>query len=95
MTGKEKLLKIAEASNNVMKKYNFPNIPHGLGHGIGIDLHESPHISPRIDGKILDGMTFTIEPGIYIPGFGGVRIEDDYYLNNGKLEQLTKSSKKK
>ena len=47
---------------------------HGLGHGIGLDVHEHPTASPRGAGVVEEGMVFTVEPGIYIPGFGGVRI---------------------
>ncbi len=49
---------------------------HGLGHGVGLDVHERPMVSPRSDGVVEEGMVFTIEPGIYIPDWGGVRIED-------------------
>lgn len=49
---------------------------HGLGHGVGLEVHEKPAISPRSDMTVQEGMVFTIEPGIYIPGIGGVRIED-------------------
>lgn len=49
---------------------------HGLGHGVGLEVHEKPAISPRSDMTVQEGMVFTIEPGVYIPGFGGVRIED-------------------
>ncbi|HUT75672.1 MAG TPA: Xaa-Pro peptidase family protein [Armatimonadota bacterium] len=49
---------------------------HGLGHGVGIEAHEAPRLSPTADGSLAAGMTVTIEPGIYLPGVGGVRLED-------------------
>ncbi|UCG15876.1 MAG: aminopeptidase P family protein [Phycisphaerales bacterium] len=50
---------------------------HGLGHGLGLDVHEPPALSWRSDQKLQQGMVVTVEPGIYLPGVGGVRIEDD------------------
>src|SRR5207248_679800 len=50
---------------------------HGLGHGIGIQIHEAPFLRPGNKTQIAAGMVITIEPGVYIPGFAGVRIEDD------------------
>lgn len=49
---------------------------HSLGHGLGLEVHEAPHVGPRGDNVLKVGMPFTIEPGIYIPNWGGVRIED-------------------
>ena len=49
---------------------------HGTGHGIGLMVHELPSISTKSEDILKEGMIFTVEPGIYIPGWGGVRIED-------------------
>jgi len=66
---------------------------HGLGHGVGLDIHEKPVISPRSDAVVEAGMVFTIEPGIYIPGFGGVRIEDTVAVTTDGCVILTQAPK--
>ncbi|MGI8422937.1 MAG: M24 family metallopeptidase [Chloroflexota bacterium] len=67
---------------------------HGLGHGIGLDVHEAPHVGRTSDDVLEEGMVFTIEPGIYIPGWGGVRIEDIVVLENGKPRVLSHAAKR-
>ncbi|PPE05471.1 M24 family metallopeptidase [Williamsoniiplasma lucivorax] len=64
---------------------------HGLGHGLGIEIHEEPYESPLSQSILKPGMTITVEPGIYIPGFGGVRIEDDLLVTETGYEMLTSS----
>lgn len=66
---------------------------HGLGHGVGLEVHEKPVVSFRSEGVVEEGMVFTIEPGIYIPGWGGVRIEDTVLVVKDGCRLLTKTSK--
>ena len=66
---------------------------HGLGHGVGLAIHERPMVVPTSEDEIEDGMVFTIEPGIYIPGWGGVRIEDIVVMEGGRAKPLTGSPK--
>jgi len=69
------------------------NFGHGLGHGIGLEVHERPSLSPRGQGTLEEGMVFTVEPGLYFRGWGGVRIEDLIVLRASGPESLTKSPK--
>lgn len=66
---------------------------HGLGHGVGLAIHEGPRFSFTYPHEIPDGAIMTVEPGIYIPGWGGVRIEDMALVKNGQLEILTSAPK--
>lgn len=63
---------------------------HSLGHGIGLEVHEAPRLAKTADGLLVEGAVVTVEPGIYRPGWGGVRIEDDVHLGAGGAQVLTR-----
>jgi Xaa-Pro aminopeptidase len=67
---------------------------HSLGHGIGVAVHELPGVGPNSPGVIEDGMVFSVEPGIYLTGWGGVRIEDLVIMENGSPRVLTHAHKR-
>ncbi|GAB7386812.1 Xaa-Pro dipeptidase [Bacillaceae bacterium] len=66
---------------------------HATGHGIGLEIHEGPTLSVRSETRLEPGMVVTVEPGIYLPGVGGVRIEDDVLITEEGREVLTASAK--
>ncbi|WP_043932797.1 M24 family metallopeptidase [Bacillus sp. EB01] len=90
MTGKEA---DALTRNFITEKGYGEYFGHSTGHGIGLEIHEAPGLSVHSDVILEPGMVVTVEPGIYIPGLGGVRIEDDTVITLDKNEKLTHSSK--
>ncbi|MFX1450183.1 MAG: M24 family metallopeptidase [Promethearchaeota archaeon] len=100
LTAHQEAIKVARAeieakevdaiARNIIEQAGYEFI-HSLGHGVGLDVHENPNISFKSKNKLIEHSIITIEPGIYIPGFGGVRIEDMYQVLNDKLKNLTKS----
>lgn len=80
-------------ANKHLESLGFPKIPHGLGHGVGLQVHELPYVSPYSDGGLTPGMVLTVEPGVYMPGIGGIRIEDTVLITTGGIKILTKSKK--
>jgi len=84
------------AANNVFKKQNLNQyFLHGLGHGVGLEIHENPHLRPSLpttnDQLLTNGMVFSVEPGLYFP-WGGIRIEDLVLVKNGRAKILGKQT---
>ena len=83
-----------KVARDVIKRAGYGKyFGHGLGHGIGLVIHDNPAINPRNEQLLEPGMVITIEPGIYIPNWGGVRIEDDVLVTKKRCEVLTKAEK--
>ncbi len=81
-----------QLARSVVEQAGYRNaFGHGLGHGVGLAVHELPTLGPSSSDSLADGMVFTIEPGIYLAGKGGVRIEDMVVLENGKARVLSKA----
>ena len=85
-----KAKELDKIARNIIEKAGYGKyFVHSLGHGVGLDIHEWPFINSRNEIRLKEGMVFTIEPGIYIPGKFGIRIEDMIAINyNGEAEIL-------
>ncbi|GGF20819.1 putative dipeptidase YkvY [Halobacillus andaensis] len=81
-----------QAARDVIDKAGYGKLfPHRIGHGLGINVHEFPSMSHLNNGVLKEGMTYTIEPGIYDPSIGGVRLEEDVLITKDGYETLTKT----
>lgn len=88
MTGRE----ADQVAREIISAAGFgPNFGHSLGHGVGLAVHEGPRLSRLSDDVLQPGMVVTVEPGIYLPGWGGVRIEDLVIITSDGCEVLTQS----
>ncbi len=89
----EKCSDIHNKAQKIIDKEYKGCFGHSLGHGVGLDIHEEQNLSPKNENALEVGNVVTVEPGIYIPYFCGVRIEDMIYISQEKTEILTASSK--
>lgn len=84
---------IDTACRNMITEANLPDYSHSTGHGVGLEIHEYPKISFNSQDSVLEQQVFTIEPGIYLPGKFGLRIEDTVAIEKGQAKILTKFPK--
>ncbi|WP_310550875.1 M24 family metallopeptidase [Paenibacillus glufosinatiresistens] len=81
---------VDRAARQVIEEAGYgPYFMHRVGHGLGMDTHEYPSLHGMNEDRIGEGNVFTVEPGIYVPGIGGVRIEDEVFIENGRGVTLT------
>ena len=85
--------KIEAIAKKIIEDAGLPPYGHGTGHGLGLEVHETPAVSATIKDKLKEGDVITSEPGVYIPGKLGIRIEDDVLVMRTGCKILTKDSK--
>ena len=83
---------VSRMVENDFKLHGY-SLVHALGHGVGLEIHELPFSSTKVDFALKNNMVITDEPGIYVPGKFGVRIEDTLWINKGMTTSLTRSEK--
>ncbi len=91
----ERRTKVIDAAARlpIVRKFGKRAFPHGLGHGVGIAIHEWPNFTPKSRDVLQSGVVMTVEPGVYIKGWGGVRIEDMVLVKRRGARNLTKAPK--
>lgn len=88
------LREIDQLARRTIAAAGFPPYGHGLGHGLGLEVHEGPVLSSRSQGALAAGQVVTVEPGIYIPAKLGIRLEDDYLITTNGCRLLSGGSKR-
>lgn len=91
--GEKNAKKIDQSARSFLARKYKDNFAHGLGHGVGTVIHEWPNFKPKSEDIIPVGCVMTIEPGIYLKGFGGVRIEDMILVTKNRYKNLTNAPK--
>lgn len=84
---------LVDMASKAIDRAGFPAFTHSLGHGVGLEIHESPFLRASSDLELQQGMVVTIEPGTYMPGWGGIRIEDTILITDGRPKVLSHFTK--